>query len=62
MILEVSNVPDSRDGESGSSIQSKAAPVPSQLKGIENVVEDTEGYEGFILMIIRNSYRKCKDT
>ena len=48
MILEVSDVPDSGDGEGRGCIQGKAAPVPGEFEGIEDVVEDTEGDEGFV--------------
>lgn len=48
VVLEVGNVPDSWDGEGGGSIQGKAAPVPGEFEGVEDVVKDTEGDEGFV--------------
>jgi hypothetical protein len=48
MVLEVSDIPDSGDGQGGGSIQGKAAPIPGKLKGVQDIVENTDGNEGLV--------------
>ena len=48
MILEISNIPNPGNGQSGGSIERKAAPVPSELKGIEHIIQNTDGNEGLV--------------
>lgn len=61
MVLEVSDIPDSGSGESRGGIKGEAALVPGKFEGIENVVEHADGGEGFV-WVMREMYRKCKDT
>jgi hypothetical protein len=48
VILEISHIPDSGNSECRGSIERKAAPVPSELEGIEDIIEHTEGNEGLV--------------
>ena len=48
MVLEVSNVPDSGDGEGRSGIQGKAAPVPGEFEWIQDIIEDADGDKRFV--------------
>lgn len=61
VILEVSEVPDSGDGEGGSGIEPEAAPVPGEFEGVEDVIQNAEGDEGFVWGYDER-YRKCRDT
>ncbi len=48
MVLEISYIPDSGDGEGWGRVQGKAAPVPGKLERIQYVVEDTQGDEWLV--------------
>lgn len=48
MVLKVSNVPDSGDSKGWGGIECKAAPIPSKLEGVQDIVENTDGDEGFV--------------
>ncbi len=48
VILEISHIPDPGNGQRRGSIERKAAPVPSQLKGIERIMEHTDGNERLV--------------
>ena len=48
VILEISHIPDPGNSQCRGSIERKAAPVPSQLKGIERIIEHTDGNERLV--------------
>ncbi len=61
MVLEISHIPDPGNSQSGGSIEGKAAPVPSELKWIEDIIEHTEGNERLVYNKPKG-YKRCKDT
>jgi len=48
MVGEISPIPNSRAEDEGGKIEEEAVPVPDEVEGVEDVVEDGERDEGLI--------------
>lgn len=47
-VLEVSNVPDSGDDQGGGGIETETSPIPCQVEGVQDVVQNGHGDERFV--------------
>lgn len=48
MICEISPVPDPGAEYEGGEVEEEAIPVPDEVEGVKDVVEDGHGNEGFV--------------
>ena len=51
MVDKISPIPDSGAEDEGGEVKEETVPVPDEIEGIEEVVEDSHGDEGLIWIL-----------